>query len=85
MFDGVAVGRPRIIVGFEMKTKVGAKPSWNGRAEIEGGGDAGYAPTWCVVMNYKCESCDTNYQANDGRLLLLLPPDVGGAYPVLPR
>jgi hypothetical protein len=36
-------------------------------------------------MNYKCESWDTNYEANDGRLLLLLPPDVAGAYPVLPR
>jgi hypothetical protein len=42
-------------------------------------------PMWCVVMNYKCESCDTNYQANYGRLLLLLPPDVAGLYPVLPR
>jgi hypothetical protein len=42
-------------------------------------------PTWCVVMNYKCESCTTCYAANDGRLLSLLPPDVAAAYPVLPR
>ena len=42
-------------------------------------------PTWCVVMNYKCESCKTCYPANDGRLLSLLPPDVAAAYPVLPR
>jgi hypothetical protein len=42
-------------------------------------------PTWCVMLNYKCESCNTNYQAKDGRLLSLLPPDVAGAYPVLPR
>jgi hypothetical protein len=46
---------------------------------------SGLPTTWCVVMNYKCESCDTNCQANDGRLLSLLPPDVAGAYPVLPR
>jgi hypothetical protein len=42
-------------------------------------------PTWCVVMNYKCESCTTCYAANDGRLLSVLLPDVRCAYPVLPR
>ena len=42
-------------------------------------------PTWCVAMNYKCESCKTCYAANDGRLLSVLPRDVAAAYPVLPR
>jgi hypothetical protein len=36
-------------------------------------------------MNYKCESCNTCYAANDGRLLSVLPRDVAAAYPVLPR
>jgi hypothetical protein len=42
-------------------------------------------PTWCVLMNYKCEHCKTCYAANNGRLLSLLPSDVSSAYPVLPR
>jgi hypothetical protein len=42
-------------------------------------------PMWCVLMNYKCESCKTCYAANDGRLLSLLLPDVAAAYPVLPK
>ena len=42
-------------------------------------------PTWCVLMNYKCEYCKTCYTANDGRLLSLLPSDVASTYPVLPR
>ena len=42
-------------------------------------------PTWCVVINYKCENCSTCYAANDGRLLSLLPSPVAAAYPVLPR
>ena len=42
-------------------------------------------PTWCVAMNYKCESCKTTYAANDGRLLSVLPHEVAVAYPVLPR
>jgi hypothetical protein len=41
MFNGIAVGRPRIVVGFEMETKVGAKMSRDGSAEIGDGGDAG--------------------------------------------
>jgi hypothetical protein len=39
MFNGIAVGRPPIVVGFEMETKVGAKTSRDGSAEIGGGGD----------------------------------------------
>jgi hypothetical protein len=42
-------------------------------------------PTWCVLMNYKCEFCKTAYAANDGRLLSVLPAPVAAAYPVLPR
>jgi hypothetical protein len=42
-------------------------------------------PTWCILMNYKCEHCKTCYAANDGRLLSLLPRDVASAYPVLPK
>jgi hypothetical protein len=42
-------------------------------------------PTWCVVMNYKCEKCSATYAANDGRLLSVLPTPVAAAYPVLPR
>ena len=42
-------------------------------------------PTWCVCMNYKCESCNSCYAANDGRLLSVLPFDVADAYPVLPK
>ena len=36
-------------------------------------------------MRYQCPHCKTRYQANDGRLLSLLPADVASAYPVLPR
>jgi hypothetical protein len=42
-------------------------------------------PTWCVAMNYKCESCKTCYAENNGRLLSVLPSHVAAAYPVLPR
>jgi hypothetical protein len=41
-------------------------------------------PTWCVVMNYKCSSCNICYAANDGRLLSMLNPAVAAAYPVMP-
>ena len=42
-------------------------------------------PTWCILMNYKCEHCKTCYAANDGRLLSLLPSDISSTYPVLPK
>jgi hypothetical protein len=32
LFNGIAFGRPHIIVWFEMETKVGAKTSWDGGA-----------------------------------------------------
>jgi hypothetical protein len=42
-------------------------------------------PTWCVAIDYKCESYKTTYAANNSRLLSVLPHDVAVAYPVLPR
>ena len=42
-------------------------------------------PTWCCVMKYKCKTCQTQYAANDGRLLSLLPPCIREIYPVAPR
>jgi len=37
------------------------------------------------VMNYKCVSCNVLYAANDGSLLLQIPPHLRRAYPVEPR
>ena len=42
-------------------------------------------PAWCIIMTYKCQTCDNLYQANDGRILAGLPPPVRRAYPVLPK
>lgn len=37
------------------------------------------------VMTYQCVSCKANYPANDGSILLQIPPHVRRAYPVEPR
>ena len=41
-------------------------------------------PSWCVVMSYKCPSCNISVAANDGRVLSKLTRDVASAYPVEP-
>ena len=42
-------------------------------------------PSWCIVMHYKCEKCQSRFQGNDGRILANLPEYASGSYPVLPR
>ena len=49
-------------------------PIWSGNGR----------PTPAIVMNYKCENCNCNYKANDGRLLALLPAHIRNIYPVAP-
>jgi hypothetical protein len=39
-------------------------------------------PMLAVLMNYKCESCNANFLANDGRILCQLDAHVRGRYPV---
>lgn len=50
-------------------------PIWN----IDG------SVTWCVTMVYKCQSCNCNVDANDGRLLHRLPEHMRSIYPVPPK
>ena len=45
----------------------------------------GGAPTWAIVMTYKCTHCSLRYDANDGQLLMALPIHVRNAYPVYPK
>lgn len=40
---------------------------------------------WCVIMKYACSTCQGSVDANDGRLLQLLPPHIAATYPVSPE
>jgi len=37
-----------------------------------------------ILMNYKCELCNSRYKANDGELLAILPAHIRSMYPVKP-
>ena len=58
-----------------LKNKGSLFPIWNQDGTI----------IWSVIMKYSCSKCNKTCDANDGRLLQLLPAHVAAAYPVPPR